>query len=111
MPTTEAVLGREELLGLKLHTVIPELVMATDNLALSELLPKHEASMARAHRRAREPAATVARAGRPEVQVGPILPGLLLPSRPCSEAADASFKALPQAPADSATSPTHGAPP
>ncbi|MEO3826359.1 NAD(P)H-dependent oxidoreductase [Actinomadura sp. B10D3] len=62
VPTTEAVLGREELLGLEVHTVIPELIMATHNPALAELLPKHEASMADAHQRVRELAATITNA-------------------------------------------------
>ncbi|OLT38664.1 FMN-dependent NADH-azoreductase [Saccharomonospora sp. CUA-673] len=59
VPTTEAVLGREELLGLEVHTVVPELIMATHNPELADLLPKHEESMADAHRRVRELAATI----------------------------------------------------
>ena len=60
VPALEAVLGREELLGLDVATVIPELTMAPHTPALAELLPKHEASMADAHDRARELAATIA---------------------------------------------------
>jgi FMN-dependent NADH-azoreductase len=59
VPALEAVLGREELLGLDVATVIPELTMAPDTPALAKLLPKHEASMADAHGRAREFAATI----------------------------------------------------
>jgi FMN-dependent NADH-azoreductase len=59
VPTLEAVLGREELLGLDVTTVIPELTMAPDTPALAELVPMHEASMADAHDRAREFAATI----------------------------------------------------
>ncbi|MDT0343663.1 hypothetical protein [Streptomyces litchfieldiae] len=60
VPTTEAVLGREELLGLDVATVVPELTMAPHTPSLAELLPMHEASMADAHDRARELAATMA---------------------------------------------------
>ncbi len=60
VPTTEAVLGREELLGLDVATVVPELTMAPHTPSLAELLPMHEASMADAHDRARELAATIA---------------------------------------------------
>jgi FMN-dependent NADH-azoreductase len=40
--------------------VIPELTMASHDPALAALLPMHEASMADAHDRARELAATIA---------------------------------------------------
>jgi FMN-dependent NADH-azoreductase len=60
VPALEAILGREELLGLDVVTVIPELTMAPHTPALAELLPRHEASMAEAHDRARELAATIA---------------------------------------------------
>jgi FMN-dependent NADH-azoreductase len=60
VPTLEAVLGREELLGLHVSTVIPELTMAPDTPALAELIPMHKASMAAAHDRARALAATIA---------------------------------------------------
>lgn len=59
VPTLEAVLGHEELLGLDVTTVIPELTMVPHAPALARLLPRHEASMARAHHRARELAATI----------------------------------------------------
>ncbi len=59
VPALEAILGREELLGLDVATVIPELTMAPHTPALAELLPKHEASLADAHDRARELAATI----------------------------------------------------
>ncbi|WP_280400851.1 FMN-dependent NADH-azoreductase [Nocardia carnea] len=59
VPTLEAVLGREELLGLDVTTVVPELTMAPETPALAELVPIHEASMADAHARARELAATI----------------------------------------------------
>lgn len=60
VPTLEAVLGRKELLGLDIATVIPELTMAPHTPALAKLLPMHEASMADAHDRARELGATIA---------------------------------------------------
>jgi FMN-dependent NADH-azoreductase len=60
VPTTEAVLGRQEQLGLDVATVVPELTMAPHSPTLAELLPKHEASMADAHDRARQLAATIA---------------------------------------------------
>lgn len=59
VPTLEAVLGREELLGLDVSAVVPELTMAPHNPAMADLLPKHEASMADAHERARELAAAI----------------------------------------------------
>ncbi|MUL43680.1 FMN-dependent NADH-azoreductase [Streptomonospora sp. PA3] len=64
VPALEAVLGREELLGLDVATVIPELTMAPHTPALAALLPKHEASMAAAHEQARHLAAAIA-AGEP----------------------------------------------
>lgn len=60
VPALEAVLGREQLLGLDVVTVVPELTMAPHTPALAELVPKHEASMADAHDRVRELAATIA---------------------------------------------------
>ena len=60
VPVLEALLGHEDMLGLDVTTVIPELTMAPLAPALAELLPKHEASMANAHGRARELAATIA---------------------------------------------------
>lgn len=59
VPALETVLGRDELLGLDVTTVIPELTMTPHASALAHLLPKHEASMADAHDRARELAATI----------------------------------------------------
>ncbi|WP_446665608.1 FMN-dependent NADH-azoreductase [Flexivirga sp. B27] len=53
IPTVEALLGREEMLGLDVTSVVPELTMAPHTPALAELLPKHEASMADAHELAR----------------------------------------------------------
>ncbi|GAA4550916.1 DsbA family protein [Amycolatopsis samaneae] len=51
---------REEMLGLDVTTVVPELTMAPHTPAMAALLPSHEASMARAHHRARELATTIA---------------------------------------------------
>jgi len=59
VPVLEALLGHEDMLGLDLTTVIPELTMAPHAPALAALLPKHEASMADAHDRARALAATI----------------------------------------------------
>ena len=59
VPAVETVLGREELLGLDITTVIPELTMTRHAPNLAHLLPKHEASMTDAHRRARELATTI----------------------------------------------------
>ncbi|MFD7862255.1 FMN-dependent NADH-azoreductase [Streptomyces sp. NPDC059783] len=53
VPTLEAVLGRDDLLGLDVTTVIPELTMAPHAPALAPLLPLHEASMTAAHDKAR----------------------------------------------------------
>jgi len=41
-------------MGLEVTTVIPELTMAPHTPALAALLPRHEASLADAHHRARE---------------------------------------------------------
>lgn len=41
-------------MGLDVTTVIPELTMAPHTPALAALLPRHEASLADAHHRARE---------------------------------------------------------
>jgi FMN-dependent NADH-azoreductase len=60
VPVLEALLGHEDMLGLDVTTVIPELTMAPHAPALAALLPKHEASMATAHDRARALAATIA---------------------------------------------------
>jgi FMN-dependent NADH-azoreductase len=60
VPVLEALLGHEDMLGLDVTTVVPELTMAPHAPALAALLPKHEASMADAHRRARELAAMIA---------------------------------------------------
>lgn len=59
VPVLEALLGHEDMLGLDVTTVIPELTMAPHAPALAALLPKHEASMADAHDRARALAATI----------------------------------------------------
>jgi FMN-dependent NADH-azoreductase len=59
VPVLEALLGHEDMLGLDVTTVIPELTMAPHAPALAALLPKHEASMANAHDRARELASTI----------------------------------------------------
>src|SRR5699024_8907025 len=53
VPLLEAVLGHEDLLGLEVSTVIPELTMARHEPAMAPLLPKHEASVTDAHERAR----------------------------------------------------------
>lgn len=53
VPTLENVLGHEELLGLDVTTVIPELTMALHSPALASLLPQHEESVANAHAQAR----------------------------------------------------------
>ncbi|RIQ22558.1 FMN-dependent NADH-azoreductase [Jiangella rhizosphaerae] len=60
VPILEALLGHEDMLGLDVTTVIPELTMAPHAPALAALLPMHEASLADAHDRARELAATIA---------------------------------------------------
>lgn len=57
VPTLEAQLGI--LLGLDVSTVIPELTLAAYKPALASLLPMHEASLADAHERVRELAATI----------------------------------------------------
>ncbi|SDE03056.1 FMN-dependent NADH-azoreductase [Glycomyces harbinensis] len=62
VPALEAILGHEDLLGLDVTTVVPELTMAPHAPALASLLPKHEASMTRAHERVRELATTIAAA-------------------------------------------------
>jgi FMN-dependent NADH-azoreductase len=53
VPTLEAVLGRDDLLGLDVTTVIPELTMAPHVPAPAALLPLHEASLADAHEQIR----------------------------------------------------------
>ncbi|WP_399887196.1 FMN-dependent NADH-azoreductase [Streptomyces sp. BBFR51] len=58
VPTLEAVLGHEDLLGLDVTTVTPELTMAPHAPALAALLPLHEASMTSAHTHARTLATT-----------------------------------------------------
>ncbi|NGN68025.1 FMN-dependent NADH-azoreductase [Streptomyces sp. A7024] len=59
VPPLETVLGRDELLGLDVTTVIPELTAAPHTPALASLLPKHEASMANAHDQARRLATAI----------------------------------------------------
>lgn len=59
VPSLEAMLGREDMLGLDVTTVIPELTMAPHAPGMAALLPKYEASMVSAHHRARELAATI----------------------------------------------------
>jgi FMN-dependent NADH-azoreductase len=58
VPTLEVVLGHDDLLGLDVTTVIPDLTMAPHAPALAPLLPLHEASMAAAHDHARALAMT-----------------------------------------------------
>lgn len=60
VPTLEAILGREELLGLNVSTVIPELTLAPVTPAMAGLLPLHEKSIADAHAQARELAFSIA---------------------------------------------------
>ncbi len=60
VPALEAVLGREELLGLDVTSVTPELTLSPGDPAMAKLVPMHEASMSEAHRRARELAARIA---------------------------------------------------
>ncbi|MGW6425056.1 FMN-dependent NADH-azoreductase [Nocardia sp. NPDC055053] len=59
VPALEAVLGRDDLLGLDITTVTPELTMAPHAPALASLLPVYEASLADAHNRARRLAETI----------------------------------------------------
>ncbi|MEC3995510.1 NAD(P)H-dependent oxidoreductase [Actinacidiphila sp. DG2A-62] len=59
VPVLETLLGRQEMLGLDVTVIVPELTMAPHAPAMADLLPKHEASMAEAHRRARELAAAM----------------------------------------------------
>lgn len=59
VPTLEALLGRDDLPGLDVTTVIPELTMAPVASALAPLLPAHEASMAAAHDQTRSLATTI----------------------------------------------------
>ncbi|NUW46851.1 FMN-dependent NADH-azoreductase [Nonomuraea rhodomycinica] len=60
VPALEAVLGHDDLLGLDVTTVTPELTMAPHAPVLAPLLPLHEASMANAHARVRDLAMTIA---------------------------------------------------
>ncbi|RKN45584.1 FMN-dependent NADH-azoreductase [Streptomyces hoynatensis] len=60
IPILQVLLGHQDMLGLDVTTVIPELTMAPHEPALAALLPKHEASMADAHDRARELATRIA---------------------------------------------------
>ena len=62
VPTLEAILGRQELLGLDVSTIIPELTLAPVTAAMESLLPLHEKSMVDAHRRARQLARTITQA-------------------------------------------------
>ncbi|MFJ9909181.1 hypothetical protein ACIRVK_41225 [Streptomyces sp. NPDC101152] len=59
VPTLEAVLGRDDLLGLDVTTVIPELTMAAHVPAPAALLALHEASLADAHEQAGRPATAI----------------------------------------------------
>jgi len=60
VPALETVLGPDGLLGLDVTSVIPELTKAPQVPALAALRPKHEASMAAAHTKARELATAIA---------------------------------------------------
>jgi len=62
VPTAESVLGHESQLGLDVTSVAPEMTMAPHNPALAEFLPLHETSMARAHDRVRQLAASISNA-------------------------------------------------
>ncbi|MEU0946261.1 hypothetical protein ABZ379_26360 [Streptomyces canus] len=53
MPTLEAVLGRDDLLGLDVTTVIPEPAMASHVPAPAALLLLHETSLTDAHEQVR----------------------------------------------------------
>lgn len=53
VPTLEAILGRQELLGLDVSTIVPELTLAPVTEAMQSLLALHERSMTDAHDRAR----------------------------------------------------------
>jgi FMN-dependent NADH-azoreductase len=59
VPALEAVLGHDELLGLDVTTVVPELTMAPHAPVLAALVPIHEASLANAHEQARHLAETL----------------------------------------------------
>ncbi|MCP2247370.1 FMN-dependent NADH-azoreductase [Lentzea aerocolonigenes] len=59
VPTLEALLGRDDALGLDVTTVTPELTMAPVAAALAALLPLYEASLAAAHDQARSLATTI----------------------------------------------------
>lgn len=59
VPALEALLGRDDMLGLDVTTVIPELTMAPHAPVLASLIPMHEASLAAAHDQARRLAATL----------------------------------------------------
>jgi FMN-dependent NADH-azoreductase len=54
VPTLEALLGRDDLLGLDVTTVIPELTMAPVTPAFASLLPLHEESLTAAHAQVRD---------------------------------------------------------
>ncbi|RRQ76456.1 FMN-dependent NADH-azoreductase [Streptomyces griseofuscus] len=59
VPALEALLGRDDMLGLDVTTVIPELTMAPHAPVLASLIPMHEASLAAAHDQARRLAAAL----------------------------------------------------
>ena len=59
VPALEALLGRDDMLGLDVTAVIPELTMAPHAPVLASLIPMHEASLAAAHDQARRLAATI----------------------------------------------------
>lgn len=59
VPALEALLGRDDMLGLDVTTVIPELTMAPHAPVPASLIPMHEASFAAAHDQARRLAATL----------------------------------------------------
>jgi FMN-dependent NADH-azoreductase len=59
VPALEALLGRDDMLGLDVTTVIPELTMDPHAPVLASLIPMHEASLAAAHDQVRRLAATI----------------------------------------------------
>ncbi|WP_435131929.1 FMN-dependent NADH-azoreductase [Actinacidiphila sp. bgisy144] len=61
LPTLETILGWSHTLGLTVTSVTPELTMAPDVPAMSDLVPLHRASLARAHEEARRLAVTIGR--------------------------------------------------
>ena len=73
VPTLEALLGREDALGLDVTTVTAELTMDPHAPVLASLITTHEASMADAHDQARRLAATIG------TRVPPDLPLQVIP--------------------------------